>query len=128
MAAVDGGSSERGLHFIQPRRLRIADMTKSAIIERIGEDGLLLPELIGRALGAHDRLTYYFSLLQTARAYATAPAGEQVSSLRAERVASGVTDSSLDQIVEATSPIGPKAFHIPRAGTIIEHLFEELRL
>jgi hypothetical protein len=101
--------------------------TKSAIIERIGEDGLLLPELIGRALAAHDRLTYYLALLQTARTHATA-AGEPVPTLRLERESSGITDSSLDQIVEAATSVGWKAFHIPRAGTILERLFEELRL
>lgn len=102
--------------------------TKSAIIERIGEDGLLLPELIGRALAANDRLTYYLTLLQTAQTYATAPGAARVSSLRAERESSGVTDSSLDQIVETTSIVGRMALHIPRAGTIVERLFEELRL
>ena len=40
--------------------------TKVAIIEKIGESGVLLPELITRGLAAHDRLKFYLTLLQTA--------------------------------------------------------------
>ena len=40
---------------------------KRTIIEELGEDGLLLPVLINRALTANDRSKYFFSLLQTAR-------------------------------------------------------------
>ena len=38
--------------------------TKVAIIEQIGEKGLLLPELVNRGLAANDRLKYYLTLLQ----------------------------------------------------------------
>ena len=101
--------------------------TKVTIIERIGEQKLILPILVARALAAHARLTYYLGLLQMAHARAIAP-DEPAPSLRVEREASGVTDSSFDRIVEGSSTIGGNALHIPQAESIVEHLFDELRL
>ena len=101
--------------------------TKLTIIERIGEQRLILPILVARALAANARLTYYLMLLRTAYACAIAP-DEPAQSLRAEREASGVTDSSFDRIVEGSSTIAGNTLHIPQAESIVEHLFEELRL
>jgi hypothetical protein len=101
--------------------------TKASILERIGDDGLLLPQLVMRALAANDRLKYYLTLLQAACAYATAPRSP-APSLRVEREASGITDSSLDHIIEGSSTIGVDRLHVPHAGSIIEQLFDELRV
>jgi hypothetical protein len=101
--------------------------TKLTIIERIGEQRLILPILVARALAANARLTYYLMLLRTAYACAIAP-HEPARSLRAEREASGVTDSSFDRIVEGSSTIAGHTLHIPQAELIVEHLFQELRL
>ncbi len=101
--------------------------TKETIIERIGEQKLILPILVARALAASDRLTYYLMLLETAHSRAIRP-DEPAPSLRVEREASGVTDSSFDRVVEASSTIGDNTLHIPQAESIVEHLFEELRL
>jgi hypothetical protein len=106
---------------------RVAMQTKLTIIERIGEQRLILPILVARALAANARLTYYLMLLRTAYACAIAP-HEPARSLRAEREASGVTDSSFDRIVEGSSTIAGHTLHIPQAKLIVEHLFEELRL
>src|SRR5262245_41303367 len=99
---------------------------KAAIIERMGEEALLLPELITRGLAANGRLTYYLKLLHAAHAHAVAPDAPPPR-LRIDREASGVTDGSLDLIVQDSSTIGSNALHIPRAGSIVEHMFEELR-
>ena len=101
--------------------------TKVTIIERIGEQKLILPILVTRALAAHARLTYYLMLVQTAYARAIAP-DEQAPSLRVEREASGVTDSSFDRIVAGSSMIGSNTLHMPQAESIVEQLFDELRL
>ena len=58
---------------------------KVAIIEQIGERGLLLPELIARGLAANDRVKYYLALLQAAQARAQAP--QQPASRPARRSA-----------------------------------------
>src|SRR5262245_13790498 len=101
--------------------------TKAAIIEKIGENGLLLPELITRGLAANDRLKYYLTLLQAAQSHASSPR-LPAPNLRIEREASGVTDMSLDHIVEASSDLGTDTLQIPAAGSIVKHLFDELRL
>jgi len=93
----------------------------------MGEQSLLLPALVARGLAANGRLEYYLTLLRTAHAYALAPIGP-VPSLRLAREASGLTDSALDRIVEGSSTIGSDTLHIPHAESIVEHLFEELRL
>jgi uncharacterized protein Yka (UPF0111/DUF47 family) len=99
---------------------------KAAIIERMGEDALLLPELITRGLAANGRLTYYLKLLHAAHAHAITP-DVPPARLRIDREASGVADGSLDHIVQESSTVGSNALHIPRAGSIVEHMFEELR-
>jgi len=99
---------------------------KVAIIEQIGERGLLLPELIARGLVANDRVKYFLTLLQSAQARAQAP-HEPVPNLRVQREASGVGDVSLDHVVEASVNRGNQTTYIPGACVIIDRLFEELR-
>ena len=99
---------------------------KVAIIEQIGERGLLLPELIARGLVANDRVNYFLTLLQSAQARAQAPQ-EPVPNLRMQREASGVGDMSLDHVVEASVNRGNQTTYIPGACVIIDRLFEELR-
>src|SRR5215471_3402258 len=99
---------------------------KVAIIEQIGERGLLLPELIARGLVANDRVTYFLTLLQSAQARAQAP-HQPVPNLRVQREASGVGDVSLDHVVESSVDRGNQTTYIPGACVIIDRLFEELR-
>jgi len=99
---------------------------KVAIIEQIGERGLLLPELIARGLVANDRVNYFLTLLQSAQARAQAPQ-QPVANLRMQREASGVGDMSLDHVVEASVNRGNQTTYIPGACVIIDRLFEELR-
>src|SRR5262249_43596579 len=99
---------------------------KVAIIEQIGERGLLLPELIARGLAAHDRVKYYLTLLQSAQARAQTPQ-QPVVNLRVQREASGVGDAALDRVVETSVDRGNQATYIPGACVIIDRLFEELR-
>ncbi len=99
---------------------------KLAIIEHIGERGLLLPEFIARGLAANDRVKYYLSLLQAAQAHAQS-LQQPYSNLRPEREASGVTDTSLDHVVEASIDRGNSLTYIPGASTILDQLFGELR-
>ena len=41
---------------------------KYEILEELGEEKLLLPALVNAALMANDRIKYYFTLIQAARA------------------------------------------------------------
>jgi hypothetical protein len=99
---------------------------KAAIIEQIGERGLLLPEFIARGLAANDRVQYYLSLLQVAQARAHAPQ-QPASNLRMQREASGIPDVSLDYVVEASADRGNNITYIPGGSAILDRLFDELR-
>ena len=59
---------------------------------------VLLPEALGRAQEANERLRYCLGLLAAAERRALDPAGPE-SSLRAEREASGIADAELDAVV-----------------------------
>src|SRR5947207_2813422 len=99
----------------------------AALSERIGDHGLLLPELVIRGLAANDRLKYYLTLLQAAYAHARSPR-QPAPTLQMQREASGVDDAALDHAVEGSAERGGHAVYIPGAGTIVAALFEELRL
>src|SRR5208282_6850665 len=75
-------------------------LMKDAMVEALGEQRLLLPELISGALAANERVKYLLTLLQTARSAADGVAG--LGDLGEERLASGVQDSALDRVVGAS--------------------------
>src|SRR5262245_53827308 len=100
--------------------------TKVAIIEKIGESGVLLPELITRGLAAHDRLKFYLTLLQTAYTHALAPT-RPVPNLRTQREASGIDDIVLDRVVEGSVDRGGGTVYIPGSCNIVGMVFEESR-
>jgi hypothetical protein len=100
--------------------------TKVAIIEKIGESGVLLPELITRGLAAHDRLKFYLTLLQTAYTHALAPS-KPVPNMRTQREASGVDDALLDRVIEGSVDRGSGTVYIPAGCTIVSMVFEESR-
>jgi hypothetical protein len=100
--------------------------TKVTIIEKIGESGVLLPELITRGLAAHDRLKYYLTLLQTAYTHAQAPT-RPAPTLRLQREASGVDDGVLDRTIAGSVDRGDGSVYIPGACTVVATVFEESR-
>ena len=100
--------------------------TKVAIIEKIGESGVLLPELITRGLAAHDRLRYYLTLLQTAYTHALAPT-KPAPTLRTQREASGLDDVMLDRVVAGSVDRGDGTVYLPGSCTIVALLFEDSR-
>jgi hypothetical protein len=64
--------------------------------------GLVLPDLLNRVLAANDRLKYYLTLLQAAKAQAQQPtAGVD---LRVEREAAGIANAAFDEVVIGSSP------------------------
>lgn len=91
--------------------------SKTTILQDLGEADLLLPALIDQALAANDRTKYYFSLLQAARAHADVP-DAQASDLRAERLAAGIEDRGLDQVVAGAARGDGETYDIPRSADI----------
>ena len=101
---------------------------KRTIIEELGEEGLLLPVLINRALSANDRIKYFFSLLQTARDRADHPE-RSLPTLRAERESSGIENEQFDIVVEGTRPAHDGQYTVPLLNQIVLDItlcFEEM--
>jgi len=98
---------------------------KTRIITDLGEPGLLLPALLNAGLAANDRAKYYFTLLQTAAAHAGHPEG-RVADLRRERLASGVTDETLDRTVQASEGRGEGACRIPGSAALMQVLLRDI--
>lgn len=98
-------------------------MAKERIIRELGEDELLLPELVQRGLAANDRVKYLLALLQAARAAAD---GAAASDLREERVAAGVHDPALDRVVAASTRAPDGLYRVPGAQRVVEQALAEV--
>jgi len=94
---------------------------KRTIIGELGEEGLLLPVLINRALAANDRIKYFFSLLQTARERADHPE-RSLPNLRVERETAEVMNEQYDTVVEGTKPAPDGRYAIPLLGSIVRDI------
>lgn len=91
---------------------------KSKIVAELGETDLVLPDRIAEALTANDHVKYYFALLQTARANADHPS-VPVPDLKAERLASRIADTWLDDVVAETRSAGAQQYALPRAADVL---------
>lgn len=87
-------------------------MGKTKIAGELGEEMLLLPELLCDALAANDRAKYLMALLQNAKNRADAPQLGIVD-LKAERLASGISDGSLDDVIAQSAKESPDHYWIP---------------
>ncbi len=108
-------------HF--PRKAHMSE--KARIVAALGEFRLLLPALLNEALAANDRAKYRLTLLQTARGHADAPGGVAVD-LRTERLASGIEDSSYDDVVAGTVKLGVDTYTMPLASELCASLRDDL--
>ncbi len=94
---------------------------KRTIIEELGEDGLLLPVLINRALAANDRIKYFFSLLQTAKERADHPE-RALPTLRIERETAGIENEQYDSVVEGTKPASDGHYTVPFLDQVLKDI------
>ncbi len=91
---------------------------KTRILDSLNEHTLLLPSLVNMALAANDRVKYRFTLLQTARSHAERPEAPSTS-LHSERMAAGVQNSNLDQVVGGSMKVDGGRYRIPKSHAII---------
>ena len=98
---------------------------KARIIDALGEPTLLLPALLGEALGASDRIKYNLSLLQAARTSALHPQ-QPAAPLVAERCAAGIDDERLDTLPARAERDHDGQIHIPDAGILCDHIVRDL--
>ncbi len=94
---------------------------KRDVLLDLGESSLVLPTLVSSGLEANDRAKYFLTLLQTARSRADTPA-QPFTSLRDERLAAGVPDRDLDDVVERSRRVDSETYLIPHADRIHEEL------
>lgn len=91
---------------------------KPRIVDDLGAGALLLPDALGRALAANDRVKYCFALLQLAEQHADHPE-LPVASLREDRLAARVDDADLDGVIAGARGAGP-LLRVPHAERIHE--------
>ncbi len=100
-------------------------MSKQRIIEALGEEQLLLPELVHRALDANDHVKYLLTLLQAARA--AADGDDSAPSLQEERLAAGVREAALDGVVHASARRPDGTYAIPGVEQLIKRAVAEVQ-
>ncbi len=98
---------------------------KARILDSLDEQALLLPSLVNRALAANDRVKYRFALLQAAQAHAERP-DAVASNLRTERLAAGVQDGNLDQVVSDSESLGSGRYRVPQSLEIVRDAFSDV--
>jgi hypothetical protein len=94
---------------------------KQAIVAELGNDEILAPERIARALIANDQVKYYFALLQTACTNADHPRVPPPD-LRVERLASRLNEEWLDDVVAGTRRDSAGAYRVPHGPEILRRI------
>lgn len=98
---------------------------KTAIIDALGETGLLLPERVNRALAANDRAKYFLTLIQAAKARADDP-GRPWDDLHGEREAAGVADPAFDETVGGAEKLPGGRYRLPHGAQAIAAQLEDV--
>ena len=99
---------------------------KTGVLEAIGEIELRRPAQVNDALAANDRVKYLMSLLQMAITQADQP-DQRAEPLRRERLAAGVDDTSLDEVVGSARREGDR-YRIPDAPRLFAMLADALQV
>jgi uncharacterized protein Yka (UPF0111/DUF47 family) len=99
---------------------------KAPVLEAIGETALDFPSKISAALTANDRIKYYLSLLQSAALHAAHPE-ENKGTLRTERIAARIEDTSLDDLI-GQARHERDTIRIPGCGRVLERIAQDLRV
>lgn len=99
---------------------------KAGILQALGETELGRPAQVNAALAANDRIKYYLSLLQMGMTRADHPE-QPASSLRRERLACGIDQPELDDVVGSTRKEGG-AYRIPGCAKILGSVTQDLRV
>ena len=101
-------------------------VAKVGIVERLGEQAVLLPALIEQALAANDRLKIRLTILQEAAAQATEP-GRSPSSLARELRDVGLSEAAFGTMISGTRPIDAGMFVAPGAAELAAGLASDLQ-
>jgi len=91
---------------------------KSSIIRELGENGLLLPEMVNAGLTANDQVKYFFTLLQAAQSHSDHP-NLEYTTLSREREAAGIESDIFDRVVAGAKKTGILMYQVPELGNIL---------
>jgi uncharacterized protein Yka (UPF0111/DUF47 family) len=98
---------------------------KIGIVEQLGEKGILLPSLLGKALQANDRIKLRFSLLQEAIAQARNPR-QNPPTFMAERHAAGLDDTLFDSTISGARALTGDEVLVPGSKDLLSGLRTDL--
>jgi uncharacterized protein Yka (UPF0111/DUF47 family) len=99
---------------------------KMQILAAIGEKELRPVTSLNAALAANDRVKFGFSLLQMALSHAEHPE-QPPATLKQERIACGIDDPHLDNVVAEARMIG-KRCHVTGAAQIVARIADDMRV
>jgi uncharacterized protein Yka (UPF0111/DUF47 family) len=91
---------------------------KSGIIRELGENGLLLPEMVNNGLNANDQVKYFFTLLQTAQSHADHP-NLEFTNLSRERETAGIESDIFDRVVAGAKKTGHAIYQVPELIAVL---------
>jgi uncharacterized protein Yka (UPF0111/DUF47 family) len=98
---------------------------KIEISARLGEQGILLPSLLGKALQANDRIKLRFSLLQEALAQARNPCQPRPT-FAAERHAAGLDDTLFDATISGARALTSNQALVPGSTALLSGVRTDL--
>jgi uncharacterized protein Yka (UPF0111/DUF47 family) len=90
---------------------------KTQIIGELGQQQLLLPEFLGRALAANDRVKLCFSLLQAAEGHANHPE-QPVPTLFAGQTVAGIGEADIERSLPESRLQPDGSLHLAGAGRL----------
>jgi len=97
---------------------------KAAVLAAIGETGLSRSAAVNAALAANDRVKYLLSLLQMAAEHADSP-GQTPALLKQERIACGIDETGLDDVIAAATRQGA-AYLMPGIASVLVRIRRDL--
>jgi len=101
-------------------------MSKTRIVDLLGEKALVLPALLDGAIIANEQAKYILGLLQLAAGNADRPDPQTAPTLRAEREACGIAEAALDRVIARGEMLGPGTYYIPEAAHLVALLGKAL--
>ncbi|MBO0755511.1 MAG: hypothetical protein J2P54_06595, partial [Bradyrhizobiaceae bacterium] len=99
--------------------------SKTEIIQRLGEQAVLLPALLTEALAANDRIKLRLTLLQEATRHALHP-DQKPPVLDAERRAAGLDGAPYDMTIAGARALSADRILVPGAHTLVRDLATDL--
>jgi hypothetical protein len=98
---------------------------KSLIIGELGQEQLLLPEFLGRALAANDRGKLCFSLLQAAESHANHPE-QPMPTLFAGQIVAAIKDADIERSLPESRLQPDGSLQIPGAARLRGMILEDI--